>query len=114
MTLAYKDLVNPPVLTQPIYEPGKPIELVAAEYGLKPEEIAKLASNESALGPSPKAVEAIQKTASGVHLYPDGNATFLREARQEKWGLGTGSIYLRQWFKRSSRARSTCISQAWH
>ena len=92
MMLAYKDLVNPPVLTQPIYEPGKPIELVAAEYGLQPEEVAKLASNESALGPSPKAIEAIQKAASGVHLYPDGNATFLREALAKKWDLGTNQF----------------------
>ncbi|MEM9025546.1 MAG: histidinol-phosphate transaminase [Verrucomicrobiota bacterium] len=87
MTTAYKDLVNPPVLTQPIYEPGKPIEMVAAEYGLNPNEIAKLASNESALGPSPMAISAIQETASSVHLYPDGNATFLRQTLSKKWNL---------------------------
>ena len=87
MTLAYKDLVNPPVLSQPIYEPGKPIETVAQEYGLNPDEVAKLASNESALGPSPKAVEAIKEAASSAHLYPDGNATFLREKLAKKWSL---------------------------
>ncbi|MGB0372478.1 MAG: histidinol-phosphate transaminase [Opitutales bacterium] len=89
MTRAYKDLVNPPVLTQPIYEPGKPIEMVAADFGLEPKDIAKLASNESALGPSPKAIEAIREHAASAHLYPDGNATFLREALANKWSLGT-------------------------
>ena len=38
------------------YEPGKPIEDVARELGLKPHEIIKLASNENPLGPSPKAL----------------------------------------------------------
>ncbi|MFM2169112.1 MAG: hypothetical protein RIS79_3483, partial [Verrucomicrobiota bacterium] len=43
------------------YEPGKPIEDVARERGLRPEDIIKLASNENPLGPSPKAVEAMKK-----------------------------------------------------
>jgi histidinol-phosphate/aromatic aminotransferase/cobyric acid decarboxylase-like protein len=43
------------------YEPGKPIEDVARERGLKPEDIIKLASNENPLGPSPKAVEAMKE-----------------------------------------------------
>ena len=38
-------LVNPSVLTQPVYEPGKPIEDVARELGLDPATIIKLASN---------------------------------------------------------------------
>ena len=42
------------------YEPGKPIEEVARELGLKPSEIIKLASNENPLGPSPKAIAAMQ------------------------------------------------------
>ena len=42
------------------YEPGKPIELVAREYGIKPKNIIKVASNENPFGPSPKALEAIR------------------------------------------------------
>lgn len=51
------------------YVPGKPIEEVKRELGI--EEIIKLASNENPLGPSPKAIEAIVKEASGIHIYPD-------------------------------------------
>ena len=39
------------------YEPGRPIEEVARELGLNPNEIIKLASNENALGPSPTAID---------------------------------------------------------
>jgi len=38
------------------YEAGKPIELVVREYGIKPENIIKLASNENPYGTSPKVV----------------------------------------------------------
>jgi histidinol-phosphate aminotransferase len=40
----------------------------------------RLASNESALGPSPKAVAAYRALAGEIHRYPDGSATQLREA----------------------------------
>ena len=42
--------------------------------------IAKLSSNEGALGPSPKAMEAYRKAAESLHRYPDGGATELRAA----------------------------------
>lgn len=60
------------------YQPGKPIEETAREIGLPPEDIVKLASNENALGPSPRAVEAMRKAASTTHLYPDGASFALR------------------------------------
>ena len=44
------------------YIPGKPIEEIQKEFGLK--EIYKIASNENPLGPSPKAVEAMMKQVS--------------------------------------------------
>jgi histidinol-phosphate aminotransferase len=40
----------------------------------------RLASNESALGPSPKAVDAYRALAGEIHRYPDGNAAELRGA----------------------------------
>lgn len=40
----------------------------------------KLASNESALGPSPRALEAYRRFAGSLHRYPDGEAADLREA----------------------------------
>ncbi|MGF1656633.1 MAG: histidinol-phosphate transaminase [Verrucomicrobiales bacterium] len=69
------------------YEPGKPIEDVARELGLRTGDIIKLASNENPLGPSPKAVEAMQRAAASAHVYPDGGCYYLREALATKHGL---------------------------
>ncbi len=40
----------------------------------------RLASNESALGPSPKAIAAYTALAGEIHRYPEGSAQVLREA----------------------------------
>src|ERR1700732_5044047 len=40
----------------------------------------RLASNESALGPSPKAIAAYRALAGEIHRYPEGSALELREA----------------------------------
>ena len=64
----------------PPYPPGKPIEETAREFDLDPTTIAKLASNENSLGPSPLAVQAIQEALPKLHLYPDGSAYYLKEA----------------------------------
>jgi len=47
----------------------------------------RLASNESALGPSAKAVAAYRALAGEVHRYPDGGSTELREALGRVHGL---------------------------
>ena len=59
------------------YTPGKPIEEVERELGLS--EVAKLASNENPLGPSPLALQAIRDTLDRLHRYPDGGCHTLRE-----------------------------------
>jgi histidinol-phosphate aminotransferase len=51
------------------------------------ERVIRLASNESALGPSPRAVEAYQETAQRLHRYPDGGSEALRDALGEAHGL---------------------------
>ncbi len=64
-----------------IYEPGRPIEEVARELGVASvDDIIKLASNENAHGPAPKAVKAMHAAAERMHLYPDGGAFYLRKA----------------------------------
>jgi len=63
----------------PVYQPGRPIEEVARQYGLDPDHIIKLASNENPLGPSPRAVQALQAALNTVHLYPDGHAYALKQ-----------------------------------
>lgn len=54
--------------------------------------VIKLSSNEGALGPSPRAVEAYRAVAADMHRYPDGHATRLRELLAERWGLEADNI----------------------
>src|SRR4030043_36225 len=67
------------------YIPGRSIEEVQKEYGAK--RWVKLASNENVLGPSPKAIEAIRKELSNIHLYPEGPCSILRQAIGQKLSL---------------------------
>jgi len=67
------------------YPPGKPIEELEREYGI-PGSI-KLASNENALGPSPKAVAAISAALTKLHRYPDGSNYYLARRLAEKLGV---------------------------
>lgn len=83
----YSELANRPVLSQPVYEAGRPIEVVAREFGLDPASVIKLASNENPLGPSPKGLAAAQKALQVCHLYPDGGCTFLREKLAVHWAM---------------------------
>lgn len=59
------------------YSPGKPTWEVQRELGIQ--RVVKLASNENPLGPSPKAVKAIQGYLSQIHRYPDAAATDVKE-----------------------------------
>ena len=85
-------LARPEVHTQPVYEPGRPIEDVAREFGLAPGDILKLASNENPLGPSPMGVEAARKALAEGHLYPDGGCVKLREKLAAHLGLAPGNV----------------------
>jgi histidinol-phosphate aminotransferase len=49
--------------------------------------VHKLSSNESPLGPSPRAIEAYRKAAAHLEDYPDGAVTALREAIGRVYGL---------------------------
>src|SRR3954466_15707943 len=83
----FESLAKPSVLTQPVYEPGKPIEYVARELGLDAKTIVKLASNENPWGPSPRAVEAAKRALEAGELYPDGGCFELRQKLAAKWKL---------------------------
>jgi histidinol-phosphate aminotransferase len=52
----------------------------------------RLASNESALGPSPKAVAAYRALAGEIHRYPDGGSEQLRAALGRAHGLDPARI----------------------
>jgi len=73
------------VLDIEAYVPGK-----SAAPGVA--KVHKLSSNETPLGPSPKAIEAYRALAGALEFYPDGGSTQLREAIAAKYGLDAGHI----------------------
>jgi histidinol-phosphate aminotransferase len=77
------------------YIPGKPAEDLERELGISG--AVKLASNESPLGASPRALEALRAVAT-LHRYPDDAARALRErianlhrVGRDELGFGHGS-----------------------
>ncbi len=84
--------LNPHVAKVNPYQPGRPIEEVARELGLDPSTIIKLASNESALGVSPKAQAALVAAVPQMHLYPDAGAFELRHKLAKKQGVKTEEL----------------------
>lgn len=97
--MSLRDRIKPFIRELEPYVPGKPIEELERELGI--EGSVKLASNENALGPSPRAIEAIRGCAERVHRYPDGTSYALRRALSERLSVapetlvfGTGSSEL--------------------
>src|SRR5688572_33214336 len=86
--------LNPALASLPVYQPGRPIEEVAREHNLPVESVLKLASNENPLGPSPKAVAAMRGALDQLHLYPDGNAFYLKRKLAQKLGVAPENIIL--------------------
>lgn len=76
------------------YVPGKPIAETARELGLPESEIVKLASNENPLGPSPKALEAIQRALGDLALYPDGSGYELKRTIAARLGVAPENVVL--------------------
>ena len=79
--------VKPYIAAISPYVAGKPIEETAKEYGLKLNEIVKLASNENPLGMPESARKAVEAVMTSVSRYPDGNARVFREAVAKHFGL---------------------------
>jgi len=74
----------------PPYVPGRHPAEIEREYGIA--DVAKLASNESPLGPSPRAVDAIRAAAREGHVYPDARVVALREALAERHGVDVANV----------------------
>jgi len=72
-----KRVVKKTILKVRPYVPGKPIEEVKRELGLK--SVIKLASNENPYSPSPKVRKAITRAIGELNRYPDGDCYYLRE-----------------------------------
>ncbi len=65
------------------YVPGKPVEELERELGIKG--AIKIASNENPIGPSPLAKKAAMEALSGVNRYPDGDAFYLNTSSRNRW-----------------------------
>lgn len=85
-----KDLVRKNILDITPYQPGKPIEEVQREIGIK--KIVKLASNESPLGPSSGVIRAIKDGLSRINRYPEGGCSYLKKKLAEKLGVNASCI----------------------
>jgi histidinol-phosphate aminotransferase len=86
------DLIAPGVRGLTPYQPGKPIMELQREYGI--DHVIKLASNENPLGPSPRALEAIQAALTDIARYPDGNGFGLKQALAKKLDVALSQITL--------------------
>jgi histidinol-phosphate aminotransferase len=92
MTLDVLSLATPGVRGLTPYVPGKPVEELERELGVK--NAIKLASNENPLGPSPKALAAILKALPDIARYPDGGGFALKRALAAKLNIASEQITL--------------------
>jgi histidinol-phosphate aminotransferase len=73
------------------YKPGKPVEEVERETGVK---AVKLASNENPLGPSPKALDVMRHYIEHVERYPDDTGFYLRQRLAAHFKVSVDQIVL--------------------
>ena len=99
-----------------VYEAGKPIELVVREFGVKPEEVVKLASNENPLGTNPAVAKVICAHADKAHLYPDDSMYELKASLSEKYAvdeteiiIGAGSDQILEFLSRAKLREGTSV-----
>lgn len=86
------DLAVPGVRRLQAYQPGKPIDELQRELGIR--EVIKLASNENPFGPSPKAIAALQGQLHDLARYPDGNGFVLKKALSDRYSIAQNQITL--------------------
>src|SRR6185295_17519166 len=87
-----RTLVPPNVERLTPYVPGKPIEELERELGIR--DIIKLASNENPFGPSPMALAAMHATLADAGLYPDGSGHHLKHKLAAKLGVAVDQLTL--------------------
>jgi histidinol-phosphate aminotransferase len=69
------------------YVPGK-----SAAAGAAGAPVYKLSANETPLGPSPHAIEAVRRAAADISAYPEGSSRGLREAIGARFGLDPARV----------------------
>ena len=85
-------LIRAEVASLPDYNAGLALDRFRQIYGI--EAVAKLDSNESALGPSPAAIAAIRDAAAGVGRYPDAADAALRQAIGAACGVDAETVII--------------------
>jgi len=85
LSITLKDLVKENVYKLRPYIPGKPVEILERQLGVK--NALKFASNENPLGPSPLALKALRESNHLLNRYPDSSSHFLRERLGERFGF---------------------------
>ncbi len=76
------------------YEAGKPIELVVREFGIAPEAIVKLASNENPYGCSLHVSQAVEHILSKMARYPDDSMYKLKASLAKRYGVDAGKVII--------------------
>ncbi len=76
------------------YLPGRSIAEVARENGFDPDDLVKLASNESPLPPLEAVQEKMRESVSGVHRYPDNDTVGLRAALASDLGVDPSEVWV--------------------
>lgn len=87
-------LVSPDLEQTRPYLPGLTVAEASAKYGIAPERIVKLSSNENPLGPAPLAVKRAEGRIPDLHRYPDSTAKALRTKIAEIEGLGPENVII--------------------
>ncbi len=85
MAKSLQELASPFLKGLIPYSPGKPVEEVERELGIKG--AIKLASNENPLGPSPRALRALREALPESHRYPDGGGYYLKQGLAARLGV---------------------------
>lgn len=76
------------------YVPGRPIADVARDLDIDPDEIVKLASNESPYGPFPGVTEAVARAVAESNRYPDDGTSGLPGAIAADLGVGSDRVWI--------------------
>lgn len=92
MSVDFRKLANQSVRDLVPYEPGKPVETLERELGIR--DSIKLASNENPLGPSPLALASIKDALNHAHIYPDGDGFEIKNKLSHFLGVHPNQITL--------------------
>jgi len=84
-------LVRPELLALLGYEAIEPVDVLAEELGIAPDQVLKLDGNENPYGPSPRVKEALADFDL-YHIYPDPEQRRVREALADYVGVGAEHI----------------------